>query len=265
MNFEKKPIIIAGPCSVENYEQIMTVAQSVKLLGVEYFRAGAFKPRTRKNSFSGLGEEGLKYLLEVKEKLGLKIVSEIMSEEDLELFQKYKIDILQIGARNMQNFSLLERIGKTNIPVLLKRGPSADFDEIVGAIERLEKNQVIFCLRGLKIMQTKNLLIDEKIQTTLVEHNPWQQKFYRNYIDIEDINKIKNLDIIKKRNILVIYDPSHSCGIASDVSKISLEALRNGADGIIIEVHNNPSEALSDSKQQIGLDEFENLLNQIEK
>lgn len=265
MNFEKKPIIIAGPCSVESYQQIMTIAQKIKSLGIEYLRAGAFKPRTRKNSFSGLGEEGLKYLLEVKEKFGLKIVSEIMSEEDLELFQKYKVDVLQIGARNMQNFRLLERIGKTNIPVLLKRGPSADFDEIVGAIERLENNKVIFCLRGLKIMQTENLIIDKKIQQILVDNNPWQHGEHRNYIDIEDINKVKNLDIIKKRNIPVIYDPSHSCGIASDVPKISLEALRNGADGIIIEVHHNPSEALSDSKQQIDLDEFENLLNQIEK
>jgi len=259
MNEEK--IIIAGPCSVESEKQAFSIAQNLYELGVRYFRGGAYKPRTRKASFEGLGEQGLKILKKIKDKFGFFIVSEIMSEKDLYLFKKYDIDYLQIGARNMQNFKLLDAISKTDFKVILKRGLSADFEEISGAIERLSKNEIIFCLRGLKIMKTNNSEVDSNIEKILIENNKWQKKNYRNYVDIEDIKKLKQLDIFK--NIPIIFDPSHACGISEDVEFLSKEAIKNGADGLMIEVHNNPDIALSDSKQQIKPDVFKNIYSNI--
>lgn len=236
----KELLIIAGPCAVESREQILRIAEKLKKLGIEYLRAGAFKPRTNPDSFQGLGEEGIIYLLEAKRKTGLKIVTEIMSIEQLNKYGEY-IDIIQIGARNMYNYELLKALGKINKPILLKRGLSATYQEWISASEYIKRegnNQVIMCERGIRSFDNHT----------------------RNVLDIQAIPYIKY-----HTNMPIIIDPSHASGHRYMIESDSLAAISAGADGLIIEVHDRPEEALSDKEQAINIDELRIILNKINK
>lgn len=237
---KKELLIIAGPCAVESREQIIRIAKKLKALGIEYLRAGAFKPRTNPHSFRGLGEEGLLYLLEAKRLTGMKIVTEIMSIEQLNKYGDY-IDIIQIGARNMYNYELLKALGKVKKPILLKRAFSATYQEWLSASEYIKlsgNNQVILCERGIRGFDNST----------------------RNVLDIQAIPYIKY-----NTNMPIIVDPSHASGHRYMIESDSLAAVSAGADGLIIEVHDHPEEALSDKEQAIDINDLSIILNKIKQ
>lgn len=235
---DKELMIIAGPCSVESYEQVIEIAKRVKKAGAKYLRGGVFKPRTSPYEFQGLGYEGLEILKRVREETGLKIVTEIMSVDDVDLFEK-EVDVIQVGSRNMQNFDLLKRLGKINKPILLKRGLSATIEEWLLAAEYImnEGNpNVILCERGIRTYENET----------------------RNTLDISAVPLVK-----KVSHLPIIVDPSHASGKRWMIEPLSKAAIAVGADGLIIEVHNDPDNALSDGKQSITLDMLDNLIDNI--
>ena len=230
--------IIAGPCSIESRTQILETAQAVREAGANALRGGAFKPRTSPYAFQGLGEEGLEYLAEAREKTGMPIVAEIMSQTQLDLMVKY-VDVLQIGARNMQNYNLLRSIGETRTTVLLKRGLSATIEELLMSAEYIlagGNRQVMLCERGIRTFETAT----------------------RNTTDINAIPVLKSLT-----HLPVILDPSHSTGNADYVAAVARAAVAAGADGLIIEVHPDPAHALSDGKQSLKPEKFAELVKQV--
>ena len=217
--------LIAGPCSVESEEQIISVARDVKASGAKILRGGAFKPRTSPYAFQGLREEGIKLLLEAKKDTGLPIVTEIMDLSQLDLFSE--IDVIQVGARNMQNFELLKQLGHSDKPVLLKRGLSNTYQELLMSAEYIMafgNEQVILCERGIRTFET----------------------YTRNTLDISAVPALKKLS-----HLPVIIDPSHAAGIAEFVSPLAMAAVASGADGLMIEVHNDPSKAKCDGAQSL--------------
>lgn len=232
---DKELMIIAGPCSVESYEQVIEIAKRVKKAGAKYLRGGVFKPRTSPYEFQGLGYEGLEILKKVREETGLKIVTEIMSVDDVELFEK-EVDVIQVGSRNMQNFDLLKRLGKINKPILLKRGLSATIEEWLLAAEYImnEGNpNVILCERGIRTYENET----------------------RNTLDISAVPLVKKIS-----HLPIIVDPSHASGKRWMIEPLSKAAIAVGADGLIIEVHNDPDNALSDGEQSITSDMFNDLI-----
>ncbi len=251
-------IIIAGPCAVESRQQILNIAREVKEAGATHLRGGTYKARTKPNSFQGLEDEGLEYLAEAKELTGLPIVSEIMDASQIGSFMRYGVDIVQVGARNMQNFSLLKALNKAGMPVLLKRGVAADLNELEGALSYLKSNEVTVCLRGLKMPS----YLPEKMRNELCQ-KPFQKHSYRNVIDIDDTFAVKGIGIVRDKQSQVIFDPSHSCGVREDVPYLALQAIKYGADGVIVEVHNEPDKALCDANQQILPDTFRQLVSDI--
>jgi 3-deoxy-7-phosphoheptulonate synthase len=230
--------IIAGPCSVESRTQILETAHAVKEAGANALRGGVFKPRTSPYAFQGLGEEGLEYLAEAREQTGLPIVAEIMSQTQMDLMVKY-VDVLQVGARNMQNYNLLRTIGETRKTVLLKRGLSATIEELLMSAEYIlsgGNRQVMLCERGIRTYETST----------------------RNTTDINAIPVLKNLT-----HLPVILDPSHSTGHADYVAAIARAAIAAGADGLIIEVHPDPAHAVSDGKQSLKPEKFAAMVKQV--
>ncbi len=230
--------IIAGPCAVESREQVFAVAEAVRRSGARFFRGGAFKPRTSPYAFQGLGEEGLKILAEAREQFGLKIVTEAVDEASADLVEKYA-DVLQVGARNMQNFSLLKRAGRARIPVLLKRGLSAMLDEWLLAAEYVmsEGNyNVILCERGVR---------------TFAQHT-------RNTLDLAAIPAVRRIS-----HLPVVVDPSHGTGKNHMVTPLARAGVAVGADGLIIEVHNHPERALSDGAQSLTLEQYDHLVREV--
>ncbi|QQE78647.1 3-deoxy-7-phosphoheptulonate synthase [Alicyclobacillus sp. SO9] len=233
-----KPVVMAGPCSVESREQILESAHAVKAAGAHVLRGGAFKPRSSPYSFQGLGEEGLKLLAEAREETGLKIISEVMDPVNLPMVAEY-VDILQIGARNMQNFHLLKELGKLRKPVLLKRGMSATIEEWLMSAEYIlsgGNDNVILCERGIRTFET----------------------YTRNTLDLNAVPVVKELS-----HLPIIVDPSHGIGIARHVTPMSKAAIAAGADGLIIEIHPHPEEAVSDGKQSLTPEVFADLMHQI--
>jgi 3-deoxy-7-phosphoheptulonate synthase len=231
--------IIAGPCSVENREQIVEVARSVKRSGANFLRGGAFKPRTSPYSFQGLGCEGMDLLLEAKKETGLPIVTELMAIRQLELFDE--VDIIQVGARNMQNFTLLKELGHCRKPILLKRGYACTVTELLMAAEYLMSggnDNIILCERGIRSFDN----------------------FTRNVLDLAAVPALK-----KRSHLPVIVDPSHATGIAWMVPAMAKAAIAAGADGLIIEVHNNPEAALCDGEQSITPEQFDDLMGSLRK
>lgn len=225
--------LIAGPCSVENKDQICEIARRVKKSGAQFLRGGAFKPRTSPYSFQGLKAEGLDLLAEAKKETGLPIVTEIMSEKYIDLFLKKGVDIFQVGARNMQNFELLKELGKIRKPILLKRGLSSTLQELLMSAEYIMaggNDQIILCERGIRTFEP----------------------YTRNTLDISAIPVLK-----KHSHLPVVVDPSHAGGLSWLVRPLSLAAVAAGADGLIIEVHNNPAKALSDGAQSLTPDQFD--------
>ncbi len=234
----KELAIIAGPCAVESREQAFAAAERVRRAGARLFRGGAFKPRTSPYSFQGMGEEGLEILAEVRRRFGLLIVTETIDPENCDLVEPYT-DILQVGARNMQNFSLLKRAGRARKPVLLKRGMSATIEEFLMAAEYIlsEGNyNVILCERGVR---------------TFADHT-------RNTLDLSVIPAVKRLS-----HLPIIVDPSHGTGKRDKVIPLSRAAVAVGADGLIVEVHPQPDQALSDGYQSLPPEEFESLMDQV--
>ena len=230
--------IMAGPCAVENEKQMMIVAEAVKKSGATIIRGGAYKPRTSPYSFQGLGEEGLKYMKEASEATGLATISEVISLESINAAVKY-VDMLQIGARNMQNFYLLKEVGRAGLPVLLKRGLSSTIDEWLNAAEYIisEGNpNVVLCERGIRTFETAT----------------------RNTLDISAVPVLK-----ERTHLPVVVDPSHATGVRSYVKPLAKSAIAAGADGLMIEVHNNPAKALSDGAQSLTFEQFDELTNEI--
>lgn len=234
----RKLAVIAGPCSVENENQIVGVAKSVKLAGATLLRGGAFKPRTSPYSFQGLKEEGLDILKIARKETGLPIVTEIMSARMLERFVE-DVDLIQVGARNMQNFELLKELGRTNVPVLLKRGLSATIEEWLMAAEYIMaggNDNVILCERGIRTFET----------------------YTRNTLDLSAIPAVKKLS-----HLPVIVDPSHAAGLWWMVEPMAKAAVAAGADGLIIEVHNDPEHALCDGAQSLKPERFARLMGEL--
>lgn len=230
--------IIAGPCAIESRAQAFAIAEAVRRSGARFFRGGAYKPRTSPYAFQGLGEEGLKILADVREAYGLKIVTEALDEAGVDLVERYG-DVIQIGARNMQNFSLLRRAGKARIPVLLKRGLSATLDEWLLAAEYImaEGNyQLILCERGIR---------------TFAQHT-------RNTMDLAAIPAVRRIS-----HLPVIVDPSHGTGKNYMVTPLARAGVAVGADGLIIEVHDQPEQALSDGAQALTLDQYEQMVSEV--
>jgi 3-deoxy-7-phosphoheptulonate synthase len=227
--------VIAGPCSVESESQIISVARSVKASGAGMLRGGAYKPRTSPYSFQGLEVEGLDLLLKAKAETGLPIVSELMSPKLCEIFEE-KVDVIQIGARNMQNFDLLKEVGKMSRPVVLKRGLSNSYEEWVMSAEYIMaggNNNVILCERGIRTFEN----------------------YTRNTLDISAIPAIK-----KMSHLPIIVDPSHAGGMSWMVESLALAAIAAGADGLMIEVHNDPQHALSDGQQSLNPKQFDDFM-----
>ena len=234
----EKIVIMAGPCAVESREQILSIASSLKLAGVDVLRGGAYKMRTSPYSFQGLGAEALKYLKDASEEYLLPTVCEIVSVNDLEEYLD-KCDIIQVGARNMQNFDLLKALGKVNKPILLKRGMAASIDELLMAAEYIVSNgnpNVILCERGIKTFE----------------------KTTRNTLDLSAVPVLKKLT-----HLPVIVDPSHATGKKEYVMPMSLAAIACGADGLLLEVHNNPLYAKSDASQALTIDDYIELREKI--
>jgi 3-deoxy-7-phosphoheptulonate synthase len=230
--------IIGGPCAVESREQTLETARAVRDAGGTLFRGGAYKPRTSPYSFQGLGLEGLKIMAEIRERYGLKIVTEAIDNESLEQVEQFA-DVIQIGARNMQNFSLLKRAGKARKPVLLKRGMSATLEEFLMAAEYVmsEGNyNVILCERGVR---------------TFADHT-------RNTLDLSLIPAVQRVS-----HLPIVVDPSHGTGKRDKVTPLSRAAVAVGADGLIVEVHNDPDRALSDGMQSLYPDQFDELMEEI--
>ncbi|HHV99568.1 MAG TPA: 3-deoxy-7-phosphoheptulonate synthase [Clostridiaceae bacterium] len=236
----KELVIMAGPCSVESMEQILEAARAAKKSGAQFLRGGAFKPRTSPYAFQGLEEEGLKLMQEAKEETGLLIISEVTSEKNVEIADKY-VDMFQIGARNVQNFQLLREVGRSQKPVLFKRGPSTTIDEWLNAAEYImsEGNyNVVLCERGIRTFETAT----------------------RNTLDISAVPVVKSLS-----HLPIIVDPSHAAGKSQYVLPLSKAAIAAGADGLIVEMHPNPRCALSDAAQQLTPEEFDNLCKDISR
>jgi len=234
----KKIIVIAGPCSIENHDSIISVARKVKAAGATVLRGGAFKPRTSPYDFQGLGEEGLKYLKEASEKVGIATITEVMDPRHVELVTRYA-DILQIGARNMQNFSLLKEVGMIKKPVMLKRGMSATIKDLLMSAEYIlsEGNfNVMLCERGIRTFETAT----------------------RNTLDINAVAVVKQLS-----HLPIVVDPSHGTGKWGFVPSAARAAVAAGCDGLMIEVHENPEEALSDGAQSLVPDNFNALMKSL--
>jgi 3-deoxy-7-phosphoheptulonate synthase len=226
--------IIGGPCAVESESQVMAIAETVKQAGGHFFRGGAFKPRTSPYSFQGLGEKGLKLLARVRERFDLPVVTEVMDLETFDLVETYA-DVIQIGTRNMQNFSLLRRAGQARKPILLKRGMAATIDEWLMAAEYILEggnNQVILCERGVR---------------TFAHHS-------RNTLDLSAVPYVKN-----ESHLPVVVDPSHAAGIRDQVAPLAQAAVAVGAQGLMVEVHNAPEKALSDGAQSLYPEQFHQL------
>ncbi|MBC3888023.1 3-deoxy-7-phosphoheptulonate synthase [Acetobacterium paludosum] len=231
--------IIAGPCSVESEEQIVSIAKSVKQSGATFLRGGAFKPRSSPYAFQGMGYEGLELLKIARKATGLPIVSELMSLEQLPAFED--VDIIQVGARNMQNFILLRELGKIDKPILLKRGLCATMQEFLMSAEYIMKegnDKVILCERGIRTFETAT----------------------RNTLDLSCVPVLK-----KKSHLPIIIDPSHGTGLSWTVEALSKAAIAVGADGVMIEVHNNPEEALCDGAQSITPTQFDSIMKTLKK
>lgn len=229
-------VIMSGPCAVESQEQLMQTAIAIKKAGAQILRGGAYKPRTSPYAFQGLEEEGLQYMKEAREATGLPVICEVTSLNAIEAAVKY-VDMLQIGARNMQNFYLLKEAGKSGLPVLLKRGLAATIDEWLNASEYIiaEGNpNVVLCERGIRTFETAT----------------------RNTLDISAVPVIK-----EKSHLPIIVDPSHATGVRAYVKPLAMSAVAVGADGLMIETHPNPSCALSDGPQSLTFDQFEELTN----
>ena len=231
--------LMAGPCSVESAEQVTEIAKAVKASGANVLRGGAFKPRTSPYAFQGLKAEGLELLLKAKEETGLPIVTEIMSESDIDLFKD--VDIVQVGARNMQNFTLLKKLGKLDKPILLKRGLCATIEEWLMSAEYImaEGNEkVILCERGIRTYE----------------------KYTRNTLDLSAIPIVKSLS-----HLPVVVDPSHATGMNWLVEPLTMAAVACGADGLIIEVHNDPPHALCDGAQSLTPEEFDSVVKKVNR
>ena len=231
--------LMAGPCSVESAEQVTEIAKAVKASGANVLRGGAFKPRTSPYSFQGLKEEGLSLLFKARQETGLPIVTEIMSEADIDLFKD--VDIIQVGARNMQNFTLLKKLGKLDKPILLKRGLCATIEEWLMSAEYImaEGNEkVILCERGIRTYE----------------------KYTRNTLDLSAIPIVKSLS-----HLPVVVDPSHATGMNWLVEPLAMAAVACGADGLIIEVHNDPPHALCDGAQSLTPEEFDSVVKKVNK
>lgn len=230
--------LIAGPCSVESYEQVLEIAKAAKAAGANLLRGGAFKPRTSPYSFQGLGLEGLDILCAVKKETGLPIVTELMSPDYLDVFNE-KVDLIQIGARNMQNFDLLKQLGKVNRPILLKRGLNATYEEWIMSAEYIMASgneNVILCERGIRTFES----------------------YTRNTLDLQSIPVLN-----RKTHLPVIIDPSHAGGKWWLVEPMAKAAVAAGADGLMIEVHNNPEAALCDGAQSLKPEKYDVLLQQV--
>lgn len=234
----KRVHVAAGPCAVENRVTLINIAEKIKSAGATFLRGGAFKPRTSPYSFQGLGVEGLKYLAEAKEKTGLPVISEIMDPRDIDVMIDY-VDILQIGTRNMQNFKLLMEVGSVDKPVLLKRGMSATIKELLMAAEYIlsrGNEKVILCERGIRTFETAT----------------------RNTLDLSAVPLLKSLS-----HLPVAVDPSHGVGKRELVSPMAVAAVAAGADMLLIEVHTNPEEALSDGEQSLTPDQFKEMMKKV--
>jgi len=232
--------VIAGPCAVETRQQVLETAQFLKEEGIKFLRGGAYKPRTSPYSFQGLKEEGLEILKEASQESGLRIVTEVMDTREVELVSKYA-DVLQIGTRNMQNFSLLKEVGRTDKPVLLKRGQSATYRELLMAAEYIiseGNNQVILCERGIRTFTDET----------------------RNTLDISAIPIVKRYS-----HLPIIVDPGHASGDWRYIIPLSKAAVAAGADGLIVEVHPDPRNALSDGNQSLNFEQFRELMRQVRK
>ena len=230
--------IIAGPCAIESRAQAFAIAEAVRRSGARFFRGGAFKPRTSPYAFQGLGEEGLKILADIRDTYGLKIVTEALDESGVDLVERYG-DVIQIGARSMQNFSLLRRAGKSSLPVLLKRGLSATLDEWLLAAEYVmsEGNyQIVLCERGIR---------------TFAQHT-------RNTLDLAAIPAVRRIS-----HLPVIVDPSHGTGKNYMVTPLARAGVAVGADGLIVEVHDQPDQALSDGAQALTLEQFDQMVTEV--
>jgi 3-deoxy-7-phosphoheptulonate synthase len=231
-------VVMAGPCSVESKDQILETARAVKNAGASFLRGGAWKPRTSPYEFQGLREEGLKLLALARQETGLKVITEVMSTDTLPMVAEYA-DVLQVGARNMQNYSLLERLGAVEKPVMLKRGLSGTIREWLMAAEYIVANgnpNVMLCERGIRTFETAT----------------------RNTLDINAIPVVKSLS-----HLPVIVDPSHGIGLRKHVAAIARAGVAAGADGIMVEVHPHPEKALSDGHQSLSIPEFEELMRQV--
>ena len=230
--------IIAGPCSVESMDQICSVAESVKASGAGMLRGGAFKPRTSPYAFQGMRDKGIDLLLEAKKQTGLPIVSEIMDLSQLPLFEE--VDVIQVGARNMQNFELLKELGKTTKPILLKRGLSSTLQELLMSAEYIMaggNGQVILCERGIRTFETST----------------------RNTLDLSAVPLLKTMT-----HLPIVVDPSHATGLSKLVKPMAMAAVACGADGLLIEVHNDPVHALCDGQQSLTPEAFEDLVKSIQ-
>ncbi|MHB8897023.1 MAG: 3-deoxy-7-phosphoheptulonate synthase, partial [Candidatus Geothermincolia bacterium] len=230
--------VIAGPCAVESEDQLLAIARRVKKSGAHILRGGAYKPRTSPYSFQGLGEDGLKFLAEAREETGLPIITEITDPRNIEIVCKYA-DILQVGARNMQNFVLLTEVGKSGHPVMLKRGASSTVKDLLLAAEYviIEGNrEVILCERGITTFET----------------------YTRNTLDLSAVPVIKHLS-----HLPVIVDPAHATGRNHLIEPMALAAIAAGADGIMVEVHNDPDAALCDGPQSLTPDQFELMMEKL--
>ena len=233
-----KLVVIAGPCSVESEEQILEVAQSVQNSGAAALRGGAYKPRTSPYAFQGKGVEGVLLLDEARKATGLPIVSELMSADQLPLFEE-AVDVIQIGARNMQNFDLLKKVGHTNKPILLKRGLSSTIEEWLMSAEYIMAGgnpNVILCERGIRTFET----------------------YTRNTLDLSAVLAVK-----QQSHLPVVVDPSHACGKAWMVERMAMAAVAAGADGLIIEVHNDPARALCDGAQSVTPAQFDGIMGKL--
>lgn len=238
LEFKKDRIIMAGPCAIESYEQLLETANFVKENGANVLRAGAYKPRTSPKSFQGLKKEGIEILKEVKKQANMAVITELMDINDLESVYEVS-DIIQVGSRNMQNFSLLKELGKQDKPVMLKRGLCATISEWIGASEyiALEGNdKIIMCERGIRTYND----------------------YTRNTLDLSCVPIIK-----KETNYPIIVDPSHGTGVRYLVKPMSLASFACGADGIMVEVHPNPDKALSDGVQSLNFEEFKDLMKSV--
>ena len=233
-------VIMSGPCSVETREQITSIASDIKKAGAKVLRGGAFKPRTSPYSFQGLGVDGLKLLAEAREATGLPVITEIMDTKDLEVIEKYA-DCLQVGARNMQNFSLLKEVGRSKLPVMLKRGMSATIKDLLMSAEYIlsEGNfNVLLCERGIRTFET----------------------YTRNTLDLNAVPVLK-----AETHLPVVVDPTHGIGLREHIVPMALAAVAAGADSIMIEVHNSPELAKSDGEQALLPDEFADLVARVSK